>query len=49
MLQKRDLVANCTKVAEASGNLIGFLTSGKKVSKEEHETLGYIVRELEQL
>ena len=49
VLQKRELVANCTKVAEASGSLIGFLSASRKVSKEEHETLGYIVRELEQL
>jgi hypothetical protein len=47
--RKSEVIANCTKVAEASGSLIGFLNARKRVSTEERDTLSTIVRELEEI
>ncbi len=42
--QKRDLASACTRIAEASGGILGF---GSKVSKEEQEMIARITAELE--
>ncbi len=49
VMQKRELIANCTKVAEATGSLMGFISASKRVSKEERHTLTRIVQELEEI
>lgn len=45
---KRDLVSYCTKVAEVSGGLIGFVSRRSRVSKEERELLERIVAKLDE-
>lgn len=44
---KRDLVSYCTKVAEVSGGLIGFVSRSSRVSKEERELLTLIAADLD--
>lgn len=44
---KRDLVAYCTRVAEVSGGLVGFVGLGGRVCREERELLERIAAELE--
>ena len=45
---KRDLVSYCTKVAEVSGGLIGFVSRRSRVSKEERELLERIAAKLDE-
>ena len=44
---KRDLVSYCTKVAEVSGGLIGFVRRSSRVCKEERELLARIAADLD--
>ena len=46
-ISKRDLFSYCTKVAEVSGGLMGFLGSSRRVCTEERELLARIATELE--
>jgi len=44
---KTDLVTYCTRVADASGSLMGFLGTGSKVTREERDLLQHIIAQLE--
>ncbi|HWQ32997.1 MAG TPA: hypothetical protein VNQ79_09080 [Blastocatellia bacterium] len=44
---RRDLVAYCTRVAEVSGGLVGFVGLSSRVCREERELLERIAAELE--
>lgn len=45
--KKTDLVTYCTRVADASGSLMGFLHTGSKVTREERGLLQHIIAQLE--
>ncbi|MEW6130660.1 MAG: hypothetical protein AB1757_26755 [Acidobacteriota bacterium] len=45
-LNERELVSNCTRVAEASGTIVGFIKSSSRICKEEREMLKRINKEL---